>query len=225
MSAPPIDRHFALRKLHSLLGVVPIGAFLAFHLFENSLASPLHGLSAAQWTEDVVMKIDRMPYILVAEILLIALPILFHGIYGAIIWFEGRANPGRYGYFRNWMYVLQRIAGAIAFVFILTHVWQTRVQVLLGQVSKEQLYERMATLFSSPAQQAWYAVGILAAVVHFVNGLWLVGITWGLTTAPRAQRIATGVWACAGVALLLLGGLALFGFQAVTTAGGHLALR
>lgn len=225
MSAPPIDRHFALRKLHSLLGVVPIGAFLAFHLFENSLAAPLHGLSPAQWTEDVVMKIDRLPYIIAAEVLLIALPILFHGIYGVIIWLEGRNNTGRYGYFRNWMYLLQRVSGAIAFAFILTHVWQTRVQVLLGHLTKEQLYERMAAIFSSPAQQAWYAVGMLAAIAHFVNGLWLVGITWGLTTAPRAQRIATGVWTCAGVVLLLLGGLALFGFQAPTIPGSHLALR
>ena len=30
MNAPAIDRHFALRKLHSLLGLIPIGAFLVF---------------------------------------------------------------------------------------------------------------------------------------------------------------------------------------------------
>ncbi len=224
MSAPPVDRHFALRKLHSLLGVVPIGAFLAFHLFENSLAHAWHGLSAAEWTEEVVHKIDGMPYIELAEILLIALPILFHGIYGLIIWLEGRANPLRYGYFRNWMYVVQRVAGAIALVFVLTHVWQTRVQVLLGHVTKDELYARMAAVFSSPAQQAWYALGILAAVVHLANGLWLVGITWGLTTAPRSQRIATGLWAAVGVALLVLGTLALTGFQAPLNLA-HLALR
>lgn len=224
MSAPPIDRHFALRKLHSLLGVVPIGAFLAFHLFENSLAHALHGLSAAEWTEDVVMKIDRMPYIELAEILLIALPILFHGIYGVIIWLEGRANPARYGYYRNWMYVVQRVAGAVAFVFILTHVWQTRVQVLLGNVTKEELYARMAGTLDSPPQAAWYAVGILASVVHLANGLWLVGVTWGFTTTPRSQRIATGVWAAVGVALLALGALALAGFNAPLTPA-HVALR
>ncbi len=224
MSAPPLDRHFALRKLHSLLGVVPIGAFLAFHLFENSLANALHGLSAAEWTEEVVHKIDRMPYIEVAEILLIALPILFHGIYGVVIWLQGRANQARYGYFRNWMYVVQRVAGAVAFVFILTHVWQTRVQVLLGNVTKEQLYARMADVFASPAQQAWYAIGILASVVHLANGLWLVGITWGFTTTPRAQRSATGVWAVAGLALLVLGALALTGFRAPLDAA-RMALR
>ena len=222
MSAPPIDRHFALRKLHSLLGVVPIGAFLAFHLFENSLASPLLGLSAKRWTEDVVMKIDSMPYIQLAEILLIALPILFHGIYGVWIWLDGRANNGRYRYFRNWMYIGQRVSGAIAFAFILTHVWQTRVQVLLGHLTKEGLYAQMATAFESPLTRLWYAVGIVSAVAHFANGLWLVGITWGFTTTPRAQRIATCTWGTAGVLLLVLGSLALFGFQ---SGAGAIALR
>jgi len=35
MTAFPLDNHFVLRKLHSLLGIVPIGAFLAFHLWEK----------------------------------------------------------------------------------------------------------------------------------------------------------------------------------------------
>ena len=35
-------RHFWLRKLHSLSGLVPIGGYLFFHLFENAgvLVSP-----------------------------------------------------------------------------------------------------------------------------------------------------------------------------------------
>jgi succinate dehydrogenase/fumarate reductase cytochrome b subunit len=132
MDAPPLTGHFVLRKLHSLTGIIPIGAFLAFHLFENSLAGGLVHLGREEWTRDVVMKIDGMPYVALLEIFVIALPLLFHGIYGAIIWLEGRANPLRYGYARNWMYLVQRISGVVAFVFILTHVWETRLQVLFG---------------------------------------------------------------------------------------------
>ncbi len=225
MNAPPLDGHFALRKLHSLLGIIPIGAFLIFHLFENSLAGTLHNLSAAEWTRDVVMKIDAMPYVQVLEVLLIALPILFHGIYGVIIWLQGRANPVRYGYWRNWMYVVQRFSGAIAFVFILTHVWGTRLQVLLGATTKQDLYATMARTFSDPLQAAWYAVGIVSSVVHLSNGLWLAGITWGITIGPRAQRISTVVCALIGVVLLGLAGEALFGFQAASTAAGLASLR
>ena len=41
MSAPrpPNERHFWLRRLHSLSGIVPVGGFLAFHLYENYSAT------------------------------------------------------------------------------------------------------------------------------------------------------------------------------------------
>ena len=40
------QRHWILRRLHSLTGLVPIGAFLFFHIFENSYV--VHG-SALWW--------------------------------------------------------------------------------------------------------------------------------------------------------------------------------
>ena len=64
MSTPTLDRHFALRKLHSLLGLVPIGAFLAFHLFENSMAVK----GEAYFTEHVIHKIGNLPYVELLEI-------------------------------------------------------------------------------------------------------------------------------------------------------------
>ena len=90
MNALPLDRHFAIRKLHSLLGIVPIGFFVCFHLFENSLATK----GGHYFTEHVVHKIGDMPYVDLMEIFFIALPILFHGIYGFVIWFFGEGNVG-----------------------------------------------------------------------------------------------------------------------------------
>ena len=210
MSSTVVDRHFALRKLHSLFGLIPIGAFLAFHLFENSLAPK----GAAYFTEHVVYKISNMRFVTILEVCVIAVPILFHGIYGVIMWFQGRANVGRYGYFRNWMYVIQRYSGIIAFIFIITHVWETRVQVLLGNLAKEDLYAKMVDIFSTPIGTLWYAIGILCAVYHFTNGLWLMGVTWGITIGPRSQKISMGIFTVVGLLLLALGGQALFGFNA-----------
>ncbi|MBD3334906.1 MAG: succinate dehydrogenase [Candidatus Eisenbacteria bacterium] len=209
MSTRVIDPHFTMRKIHSLFGLIPIGAFLIFHLWENSLA--VRG--AAYYTEHVVEKISGMRFVTLLEILFIAVPILFHGVYGVVMWFQKRSNLSNYGYFRNWMYVLQRITAFIAFAFIITHVWETRFQVLTGALAKEELYNKMAMLFSNPFYVAWYAVGITATVFHFVNGLWLMGITWGFTIGPRAQKISTMIFAVVGVLLLALGAQALFGFE------------
>ncbi len=209
MTAPPLDRHFVLRKVHSLLGIVPIGAFLCFHLFENSLATK----GAAYFTEHVVHKIGDMPYVDFMEIFFIALPILFHGIYGFIIWFQGRSNVSAYGYFRNWMYVWQRITGAVAFVFILTHVWGTRMQVLTNdEVTKDNLFEHLASALDNPILVVWYCVGILTAIVHLANGIWLALITWGITIGPRSQKISSVVCTLIGLVLIVLSVQALRGF-------------
>jgi succinate dehydrogenase / fumarate reductase cytochrome b subunit len=213
MNAPTLDRHFALRKLHSLLGIVPIGVFLCFHLFENSMSVKGDGY----FTEHVIHKIGNMPYVELMEIFFIALPILFHAIYGVIIWFQGKSNVLRYGYFRNWMYWLQRISGVVAFAFILTHVYGTRVQVLVNDaVTKDSLFAHLAGQIDNPLVLVWYIIGILASVIHFSNGIWLALITWGITIGPRSQKIASWICALIGLVLLVLSAQALRGFIGVS---------
>jgi succinate dehydrogenase / fumarate reductase cytochrome b subunit len=72
-----------------------------------------------------------------------------------------------------------------------------------------------AAIRSSPIMQAFYVVGVLACVVHLANGLWTMGVTWGLWTAPFAQRWANVPCALAGVVLAIVGLGALYGFQRI----------
>ncbi|NIM65412.1 MAG: succinate dehydrogenase [Candidatus Latescibacteria bacterium] len=211
MNALPLDRHFALRKLHSLTGIIPIGVFLCFHLFENSLATK----GSEYYTEHVVHKIGNIPYVELLEIFFIAVPILFHGIYGLIIWLQGRSNVLTYGYFRNWMYWVQRYTGIIALIFIFTHVWGTRIQVLINEaVTKDNLFHHLATQLENPLYLTWYIIGNLAAVIHLANGISLALITWGITIGRRSQTISTWVCAFIGLILLLLSAQALRGLLA-----------
>jgi succinate dehydrogenase / fumarate reductase cytochrome b subunit len=66
-----------------------------------------------------------------------------------------------------------------------------------------------------------YAVGILASVFHLANGLWTMGITWGVWTSPAAQRRAN--WLCTGFGLLLavVGLAALYGMYSVDQAAAQ----
>ncbi|MFH1754087.1 MAG: succinate dehydrogenase, partial [Candidatus Latescibacterota bacterium] len=189
-----------------------IGAFLCFHLFENSMSVK----GSEYFTEHVIHKIGNMPYVELMEIFFIAIPILFHAIYGVIIWLQGRSNVLRYGYFRNWMYWLQRISGVVAFIFIITHVGSTRIQVLINEaVTKDNLFSSLAGQIDNPLVVAWYIVGILASVLHFSNGIWLALITWGVTIGPRSQKIASWICAIIGLVLLVLSAQALRGFIGV----------
>jgi len=164
----------------------------------------------------------------VVEWAFIFLPILFHGIVGMIIVARGKRNLAYYPYVENFRYTLQRWTGVIAFAFILWHVFQTRgwinSQWWLDHVTRRLgggMFEyQSAERTSAEAVQfaSWvlplYAVGILAAVYHFANGLWTMGITWGVWTGRRAQGWATVFCGGIGLILAVAGLAALYGFWA-----------
>ena len=62
---------FYLRRIHSLLGVIPIGAFLLVHLTVNYQATK--GAGAFNQAAGLM---ESLPFLLALEIFLIYLPIL-----------------------------------------------------------------------------------------------------------------------------------------------------
>lgn len=177
-------QEFYYRKLHSLLGVIPISLFVVQHLIVNHFA--VYGEDrfnkAAQFMHD-------LPFRLLLEVFVIYLPILFHAVLGVYIVFTARNNMKRYGFFRNWMFYLQRITGIITLIFIAWHVWETRIQVAIGDIAVD--YNFMANIVSSPFMFVFYLVGVISTTFHLANGLWSFLVTWGITQTPRSQKIAT----------------------------------
>ncbi len=172
--------HFLLRRFHSLTGIVPIGAFLLFHFFEN--ASARHG---AQAFNETVEKISSMPYIYVVEIFGLLLPILFHAGYGIFITSSARPELS-YKYERNFAYIMQRVTGMIAVFFIGYHVVTTRGWALFEKGDHITFADMQTKLSGGPAL-AIYVIGILSACYHFTNGIWSFSITWGLVRSREAQ--------------------------------------
>jgi succinate dehydrogenase / fumarate reductase cytochrome b subunit len=184
-------RHFLLRRLHSLCGIVPIGAYLCIHIFlENALV--LGG--PEQWDAmAAALGSLPLPMLLAAEVMLLWGPILFHGLYGLVIAYNGDSfNTGlRYEYRGGYLYVLQRVTGVLAFGFIGFHVFTTRLSHYFW--GTEINYEFMRGFMVNPMYFTIYVVGVLASVFHFTNGIWTFCITWGLTVGPQAQRAAQQV--------------------------------
>ena len=201
------NRHFFNRKLHSLLGVIPVGAFLIVHLYSNFLAS----YGRERFTEQV-MFLESIPFLVVVEFVFIFLPLLYHAVYGLYIAFQAKHNVGNYGYFRNVMFMLQRVTGVITLIFVVWHIWETRMQSALGNVEPEGFYDMMVDVFNNPAMIAFYAIGIISATFHFSNGMWSFLVSWGVTVGPRAQQISTYVWLVFFVILSYIGIMAMMAF-------------
>lgn len=200
--------HFLLRRLHSLLGLLPIGAFLIFHLWENSQSR----LGAEHYNRAVVGALQGINYLPLLELFLIGLPLLFHAGYGVVITHQGRPELRRYPYLRNWLYWLQRLSGLGILAFLLLHVGLTRVQGMLEPAIRADLYGHMQDLLAQPGMFVLYATGLLLAVFHLANGLWSMAIVWGLTTSARAQRLFGIGCGAFGLLLAALGLHGLIGF-------------
>ena len=196
--------YYLLLKIHSLLGIIPIGIFLFFHLAINSLRTV--GPLQYQLSIDAI---NNLPFLFGIEVLFIYAPLLLHSGAGFYIYFSGRRNTFRYRYVRNWLYTLQRLSGAVVFAFLIYHMGTTVVPKL---IYGKHLFEAAPFLIDilNAEFQTWsgriiYLIGIVSATFHFANGLWGFCVSWGIITGKTAQRNASIVFALVGLTLTVLG--------------------
>jgi succinate dehydrogenase / fumarate reductase, cytochrome b subunit len=211
------SNQFLLRRLQSLTGIIPIGAFVVLHLLSNLMV--YFNEPGYDYFQEQVNRIHALgPLLVTTEILFIFLPIAFHAAIGIKIWLEGKPNSIHYPYWGNVRYTLQRITGVVALIFIIVHVWH--MHWLGGRFGGGMFDPNDASATAAWALQAhrsWaqplYVVGVLAVVFHFANGIWTFLITWGITVGRQAQRKSGYVCAIFGIGLAVVGLFALRGFM------------
>ena len=177
---------FVLRRLHSLTGIIPVGAFLFEHiLISNSTAIGQNGPSAYARQ---VSFLANLPLVFFLELFGIWIPIAFHALYGFYIWYRGEGNTVSYPWSGNWMYTLQRWTGGIAFIYIVWHTYTMRFTGIdlhehplasFGKVQGEVIH---TPLF------LFYVLGLVAASWHFAYGIWLFSAKWGIVSGDKAQK-------------------------------------
>ena len=201
---------FVLHKLMSLTGIFPIGFFMIQHLVANS-----YSLRGEREFNTVVSVFGYLPFVAVMEWGIVFLPLLFHAIYGLFIVAEMQSPTGNlapYNYTRNWLYVLQRYSGVVAFAYIAFHTYSTWGIKKIFEVSVNHeagfraiSYDAMMFRFSSPWYTLVYVIGITAAAFHLANGLFNFGIRWGITIGATAQKVSAVIWSGVGIGLTVIG--------------------
>ncbi|MEK6238641.1 MAG: succinate dehydrogenase cytochrome b558 subunit, partial [Planctomycetales bacterium] len=236
-----LARHeFLIRRLHSLSGLIPVGAYMCVHLAVN--ASVLNGAGMFQENVDMIHRPGPI-VVLLLEWVFIFIPILFHAILGVVFIAGGmKTNTNNYSYWANIRYVMQRVTGMIAFVFILSHVLhmhdfpaqgkevmnavspsgaeseefhEANREGIIGRFSPDEATSSTAAALTPLWLQVLYAIGVSSCVFHLANGLWTMGITWGVTVSPESQRRSGYVCAAFGAVMLAVGLSALVGFRNV----------
>ena len=213
-SAPVSTSHreFVLRRLHSLTGVVPIGAFLLEHFLSN--AAVLTRDPATSYGNQVKF-LNSLPFVLALEIVFIYVPLLFHGLYGLWIAKRGEPNSIRYSWLGNWGYTLQRVSGVILVAFIGWHVWTARFSGISVPDNPYAAFAKMQAEMAHNWIFIWFLLGITVACYHFAYGLFLFAAKWGIAVGERARR--RWGWACwvIGFALTYVGIAAALVFRGI----------
>ena len=198
---------FLWRKLHSLLGIIPIGAFLLEHLLSNfeALKGPIaYG--------DQVKFLNNLPLVRVLEWTFIFLPILYHALYGVYIWLRGKSNIVYYPWAGNWMYVAQRYTGLIAFAYIAQHLYRQRFTGIMLPENPYASFHKVQVELQNPWMLAVYVIAMIAICWHFSYGIWLFAAKWGITPGTEARKRFGYVCAVFGVVLAVMGLASIWAF-------------
>ena len=175
---------FVLRRLHSLSGIVPVGAFL----FEHILISNSTAISGPDAYARQVNFLANLPLVFFLELFGIWLPILFHALYGFYIWYRGDGNTIAYPWSGNWMYTAQRWTGGIAFAYIVWHVCTMRFLGADLHAHPDLSFAKVQGEVLHTGLFLFYVVGLVAASWHFAYGIWLFSAKWGIVSGDKAQN-------------------------------------
>lgn len=197
------DTSYLLRKLHSLTGLLPVGAFLAEHFWSNSAA-----LVSAEKYDAVSRDLQTIPFRIYVEWGAIFLPMLFHGGYGIYIWLQGKSNVSQYPWVKNWLYAMQRYTGLVAFAYIGWHLYTER-----WLTHGKSTYATVAVDMQNSWYLTFFVIGILASSFHLGVGIWNFLCKWGLAATERAQNAAGKLGAFVGVTFSLVGVLIVLSFR------------
>jgi len=198
---------FVLRRLHSLTGIIPVGAFLIEHFISNAFATR----GPAAYTKQVEL-LSSFPFVVGLELFGIWLPILYHALYGFYIWYRGESNVGEYSWAGNWMYTAQRWTGAVAFFYMVWHTWHLRFTGIHLLSHPAAAFGKVQGEFQNPWAVAFYALGILCASWHFAYGLWLFAAKWGITPGDHARRKFGYVCVLIGLVFVAVGAVTMYSF-------------
>lgn len=201
---PPIragqGHSFFWRRLHSLSGIVPVGAFLVEHFISNAFAT------RGPWAyADQVKFLTGLPFVLFLEIFGIYIPLLYHALYGFYLWYKGETNVSDYPWAGNFMYAAQRWTGAIAFVYIVWHTYTMRFTGIHLLTDPGAAFSKVQMELQSRWATTFYVIGITAASWHFAYGLYLFCAKWGITVSERSRRAMAVVSAAIAITLIAVG--------------------
>jgi succinate dehydrogenase / fumarate reductase cytochrome b subunit len=200
-----LKKSFWLSKLFSFLGIFPLGIYVVVHLFQN-----MKSLQGAAVFDSHLSETRSIPMIAVIAILLLWIPIAFHGLYGLWSLKKSSVNYVQFPYFGNLKYFFQRLSGIGLLFFIPAHIYKTRIDP--GFFHSTLNFAHMSEGLSEYSTLTIYILGVSGVAYHLANGIWQFSIGWGITRSARAMSLMQLVSYFVFALILSMGFLSIWGF-------------
>jgi succinate dehydrogenase / fumarate reductase, cytochrome b subunit len=178
-----------LARVQTLLGVIPLGLYLAWHLVEHWPAT----VDRELWVDRAEPGLHAVGFLL---LMLAAFGI--HGVLGVL---RLRREPDRAEDARG-LRAVQAGTGILVVAFLCYHVPQMWSPGTGPHTSARDVYATLWESAGRPRDLAIYILGISAACFHFAHGLSRAAVTLRLAATPRgvlfwrlgAGVLGTGLW-------------------------------
>jgi succinate dehydrogenase / fumarate reductase cytochrome b subunit len=173
---------FVRSRLASALAIFPLGVWTFFHLWHNLAAFQ----GGAEWQSAVTEYPHPFAQALSGVVVLV--PLALHTVWGIGRLATMRPNLGRYRFYANLKYTLQRLAAVGVLLFIGAHLWLAFL--------KPRATEGHAEAFADIAQEMHfhaptlivYVLGTLGVAYHLANGAHTFCMSWGIVSSRRGLR-------------------------------------
>jgi succinate dehydrogenase / fumarate reductase cytochrome b subunit len=204
----PDTRAPLLRRIFSLSGVVPLGAFLVLHVAVNARA--LHGDQAFASAAGALQRLPGLPVI---EALFVFAPLLLHGAFG--LWLVATRRPLVPSTpYPAALRLGMRASGVVVVAFLAMHLPELRFHAPSMRLDGAEMATRLdadlsATSHAVPWRGLAYLVGVACVTFHFAAGL------WGAFAATDRGRASSHERRWAAWAAALFGAVILFTFANV----------
>jgi succinate dehydrogenase / fumarate reductase, cytochrome b subunit len=188
---------FLRARLGSLLAVFPLGIWTVNHLWNN-----LSAFSGAGAWEHSVTEYGH-PVAFFASSVVALLPLALHTVWGIGRLMTAKANAGRYQYFANYKYILQRLSAVGVLLFLGAHLWKAMLEPRLMRGRPEAFSDIADQMRHHGPTLGVYVLGVLGVAYHLSNGLHTSLMGWGVVSSRAALKKLE--WLVIVVFLVLLG--------------------
>lgn len=176
------DPGFVRARVASALAIAPLGVWTVVHLWNNLAAFQ----GAAEWERAVTQYDHPIAFAFSSSFAL--LPLGLHAVWGVGRLFTAKPNNGRYLYFQNVKYLLQRLAAIGVLLFLGAHVYKAMLAPRLVHGRAETFADIAHEMHHHTPTLVVYVLGILGVAYHLANGVQTFAMGWGIVSSRAALK-------------------------------------